>query len=251
MTPELDVHPKAFPVTPPPDLVNPGLIVEHDWQAFTAIQQMTDHWARPGWSAGRRAYYWMLTFPDACDLIGQARHCQEQLAHLGMDPIPPDGLHVTMNRIGGSDTVTEHQVRRLAELAERLSQASFRVFAHPLTGSRGAVRYSLTPWAPLVALHAALGDIGRQAGVPGGGATTAFRPHLGIQYSNRKCPAEPVIESVSRLRALAPVALDITSVKLVELRRTTSPPAYRWRVVHSVPLHPKPDRSGQQGESPR
>jgi len=216
------------------------VIIEHDWEAFSAVARMTDHWARPGWPDGGRVYYWMLTVADSPSLVSRARHCQSALAHLGMDPIPDDGLHVTMTRIGDTAHVPAAQIRHLAALAEQLPLAPFQVRAHPLTGSRGAVRFTLSPWTPLVRLHAALSDLGLQAGVPGGLPTSAFRPHLGIQYSNRDQPAEPVIESVASLRSLEPVLLDITSVDLVELRRTCRPQrAYRWKVLHRVSLGPR------------
>ncbi|MFE5595937.1 2'-5' RNA ligase family protein [Streptomyces sp. NPDC056549] len=154
-----------------------------------------------------------------------------------MDPVPEDGLHVTMTRVGSTEDVSISQVRRLLDLADQLPQESFRVAAHPLAGSRGAVRFTLTPWSSLVSLHAALSEVGRQVGAPGGSPTTAFRPHLGVQYNNRDRVAGPVIESVARLRTLAPVSLEITSVDLVELRRVNgASPAYRWRVVGTAPL---------------
>ncbi|MGW3955353.1 2'-5' RNA ligase family protein [Streptomyces sp. NPDC004752] len=237
MTPNLDVFPGAFPHRPPPDLDIPALLVDHDWQAFRAVERMTNHWARPGWHEGVRAYYWMLTFPNADELMSSARHCQEVLAHLGMDCVPEDGLHVTLTRIGSTDLVSGDEVQFLADLAEQMALPAFEVAAHPMAGSRGAVRFTLAPWSPLIRLHAALSEAGRRASVPGGKPTAAFRPHLGVQYSNRECPAAPVIESVARLRALEPVPLDIDSVELVELWRTSAPsPAYRWRVVRSVPL---------------
>ncbi|MGW4735185.1 2'-5' RNA ligase family protein [Streptomyces shenzhenensis] len=243
MTPQLLADPQAFPPAPPADLDNSRTITEHDWKAFTSIDWLDDHWSRPGWPSGRRAYYWMLTFPDAPALLNQTRHCQKELAHLGMDPVPGDGLHVTMPRIGDTANVTKDQVQHLAELSERLPLEQFRLLAHPLAGSRGAVRFSLSPWTPLVRLHAALHALGRRAGVPGGAATTAFRPHLGIQYNNCRRPAGPVIDSVACLRALPPVHLEITSVDLVELRQTTGTPrAYCWTVVRTVPLRPSSRR---------
>jgi 2'-5' RNA ligase len=179
----------------------------------------------------------MLTFPDASDLRVRAKHCQDQLAHLGMDRVPDDGLHVTMTRVGDTDRVSDDQVGFVADLAAQLPLDSFRIVAHPMTGSRGAVRFTLSPWLPMVRLHAALSAIGGQAGVPGGKPTAAFRPHLCIQYNNRERPAAPVISSVSRLRALPAVPLEVSSVELVELRRTSdTSPAYRWKVVQSIPL---------------
>ncbi|MFH9561195.1 2'-5' RNA ligase family protein [Streptomyces globisporus] len=238
MTPDLDVFAEAFPHRPPPDLDSPEVLVEHDWQAFSAVEQMTDHWARPGWHDGVRVYYWMLTFPDAEGLISLARQCQEELAHLGMDRVPEEGLHVTLTRVGRADLVSDDQVRRLADLAEQTAPPAFEIAAHPMAGSRGAVRFTLAPWSPLIRLHAALSEAGRHVHVPGGKPTAAFRPHLGVQYSNRTCSAAPVIESVAPLRSLEPVPLTIGSVELVELWRTSAPaPAYRWRVVHRVPLH--------------
>ncbi|MGW6145853.1 2'-5' RNA ligase family protein [Streptomyces sp. NPDC055140] len=248
MTPELDVFPGAFPHRPPPDLDSPGLLVDHDWRAFNAVERMANHWARPSWPEGFRAYYWMLTFPAARDLISRARHCQDVLAHLGMDSVPEDGLHVTLTRIGSTDLVSNNQLHLLADLAEQLPLTAFQVTAHPMAGSRGAVRFTLAPWSPLVRLHAALSEIGRRAAVPGGKPTAAFRPHLGVQYSNRERPAAPVVGSVARLRTLEPVSLEINSMELVELWRTTVPlPAYRWRVVRSVPLHPQPDLPALSG----
>lgn len=248
MTPELDVYPGAFPHRPPADLDSPELLVDHDWRAFSAVEQMTNHWDRPGWTEGHRAYYWMLTFPDDSDLRRRAKDCQDALAHLGMDPVPEDGLHVTLARIGRTELVSNGQVRLLADMAEQLALTTFRMAAHPLAGSRGAVRFTLAPWSPLVSLHAALSEIGQQVGAPGGKPTVAFRPHLGIQYSNRERPAAPVIESVARLRALQPVTLEISSVELVELWRTTgTSPAYRWHVVRSVPLRPCSDLPAVSG----
>ncbi|KUN17585.1 hypothetical protein AQJ11_37620 [Streptomyces corchorusii] len=240
MTPELDVSPEAFPHRPPPDLDSPDLLVDHDWRAFTTVECMKNHWARPGWPEGFRAYYWMLTFPDASELMSRARQCQDALAHLGMDRVPSDGLHVTMPRVGSTDLVSRDQLRLLADLAQEMALTAFEIAAHPMAGSRGAVRFTLAPWSPLIRLHAALSELGKHANVPGGKPTAAFRPHLGVQYSNRECPAAPVIESVARLRTLEPVPLKISSVELVELWRTTDPsPAYRWRVVRSVPLCPQ------------
>jgi hypothetical protein len=36
--------------------------VRDDWQRFRAVTSTVNHWNRPGWSLGREAYYWYLTF---------------------------------------------------------------------------------------------------------------------------------------------------------------------------------------------
>jgi 2'-5' RNA ligase len=234
VSPELAVDHRAFPAVPPPDLDDHEAIVEHDWNAFAAVDRMINHWDRPKWYPGRRVYYWMLTFPHVPPLRDCARHCQEALLGFGMDLIPEDGLHVTMAGIGDTDVVIEHEVGRLAKLAEEQSPESFQMLAHPLAGSRGALRFSLSPWTPLMRLHAALSEVARRTGVPGCRPTSAFRPHLGIAYNNRDRPAAPVIDAVANLRSLSPVVLDVTTVDLVELGRDGA--TYRWNVVHRLPL---------------
>lgn len=230
--PLLSADPAAFPAEPPADTHDPAVTAAHDWAAFSALDEMTDHWARPGWSEGSRAYYWMVTFPDHQPLAGLARQCQEQLAPLGLDPVPADGLHITLARVGRPDAVLPDQLDSLARDAEGLVPCTFSVHAMPLAGSRGAVRLSLGPWEPLLRLHHALATAGSSAGLAPTKPTSAFRPHLSLAYNNRRRPAAPVVDAVSGLRVLSPVELCVAAVQLVELRREGR--TYRWGVRKSV-----------------
>jgi 2'-5' RNA ligase len=233
VAPELAADHRAFPASPPLSLDDATTIVRHDWTSFAAVEHMSNHWDRPGWVNGRHAYYWMI-IPRSPQLVSRAWHCQQELIHLGMDLIPPDGLHVTVIGIGDRGEVSLTCIDQLARYVRELQLRSFRLSAHPLAGSRGALRFSLTPWTPLVRLHAALAEAGRIAGVPGGKPTKIYRPHLGIAYNNRDRQARPVIEAASQLRTLPAASLSVTQLDLVELRRENS--AYRWDTLHSVPL---------------
>ncbi|MDX6739563.1 2'-5' RNA ligase family protein [Actinocorallia sp. A-T 12471] len=193
---------------------------------------MKDHWDRARWHPAYRAYYWMLTFPDIPDLLKLARRCQDALAPLGMDDVPEDGLHITMTKIGDTDRVTPNQ---LADLAATTLQARFTLTAHPLTASRGAARFTVTPWHHLTDLHHTLTTANTRAGVPGGRPTPSFRPHLGVTYNNRARPAKDLLPYLLPLRDLSPVRIAVRSVELVELRREGA--AYRWTVLHSLPLN--------------
>ncbi|MBQ0852875.1 2'-5' RNA ligase family protein [Streptomyces sp. BH-SS-21] len=230
----LSSDPAAFPADPPTDTHDPVAIAAHDWAAFSALDEMTDHWSRPGWSDGSRAYYWMLTFPDDQGLAALAGYCQAELAPLGLDPVPTDGLHTTLARVGTPDVVTPGQLDSLARGAEALLPSAFFVRAMPLAGSRGAVRLSLGPWEPLLLLHHALAKAGSDAGLVPKKPTSAFRPHLSLAYNNRRRPAAPVVEAASSLRTLPAVELSVSLVQLVELRREGR--TYHWDVRKSVPL---------------
>ncbi|MGW4441444.1 2'-5' RNA ligase family protein [Streptomyces sp. NPDC004682] len=146
----------------------------------------------------------MLTFPDDQPLKDLARHCQESLAPLGLDPVPLDALHITLADIGSPDTVTPDQLDSLAQESEPLLPSAFSLRATPLTGSRGAVRLSLTPWPPLLRLHHALSEAGATVALPPKKPTSAFRPHLSLAYNNHPRPTAPVVHATSPLRTLPP-----------------------------------------------
>ncbi|MEU5900288.1 2'-5' RNA ligase family protein [Streptomyces venezuelae] len=227
---------RAFPPVPPQDLNNIGSVLAADWDAFRGIERMTNHWNRPGWGEQDRTYYWMLTFPAATSLIREARTCQQLLAQHNLDPVPEDGLHITMDRIGPTSDITTREADELARQAAGRLGAPFTIQAHPMAGSPGAVRFSVTPWSPLVELHAALSHAAHRAALRvHGRPTSLFRPHLGILYSPVEQRAAPLIRSVEALRQRQPIPLPVASVELVELRRADR--TYRWDVLHSVPLH--------------
>ncbi|MFJ4151960.1 2'-5' RNA ligase family protein [Streptomyces galbus] len=232
--PQLVVDDRSFPAIPPEDLDDASKIVANDWAAFCGIDRMTNHWDRPGWTPQHTAYYWMLTFPGQQELIEATHHCQQQIAEPALDLVPSDGLHVTVAKVGDTAALHPADVEELVRRAHIAVPSSFALTAHPLAGSRGAVRFSITPWTPLVRLHKTLATTGQAVGVPGGKPTAAFRPHLGIAYNNCDRPAGPVIERVALLRANPAIAMRIQHVDLVELRREGA--AYRWDVIRRVPL---------------
>lgn len=233
MTPLIDDS-RAFPASAPPDLNDRQKITVNDWDAFRCVERMTNHWDRPGWAPGHRAYYWMLAFSEEPELIAQVRSYQRSLADLAMDEVPHDGLHITMNKIGSCADIEPSAVDALARLADGTLGGGFEIRAEPMAGSTGAIRFSVTPWTPLVELHTALHRAGQRAGVPGGKPSSLFRPHLGILYNNRERAAAPVIDAVAPMRNRPSIALPIDRVDLVELRREDR--TYQWQVLHGFTL---------------
>jgi hypothetical protein len=211
----------AFPSELPADLDDPSSIRAHDWQAFASLGQMEDHWARPDWTPGTRAYYWMLAF-DGHDLIQLAEQCQARIASPAFDPVPLDALHTTVGRIGFTDQVTLEVVHQVAAVAE-LQCADLEPFAMevgPLAGSRSALRFSVSSWSSLLAMHHGLTEattqvLGSQAVMD----TRYFRPHLSIAYANTGVPLASLRGTVQGLRKLPPVTVPVPGVSLVELRR--------------------------------
>ncbi|MFB7630443.1 2'-5' RNA ligase family protein [Streptomyces sp. NPDC056149] len=231
---QLLADPGVFPCEPPSDPNDASAIATHDWAAFSQVEEMTNHWDRPGWTDDTRAYYWMLTFPSATPLIDHARRCQDALRHLNLDDIDDDGLHLTLGRIGNVQEVSEEQLDILAGIASASLPAEFALNAIPLTASRGAVRYSVAPWTPVLQLHEALAAAGASVGLPMKQPTSILRPHLGIAYCNRPLPAPTVRDAIRPLRDLPATQVSVRQVHLVELRREER--RYRWEIVHTLEL---------------
>ncbi|MET8768475.1 2'-5' RNA ligase family protein [Streptomyces sp. NPDC004658] len=227
-------HPDAFPSVPPIDIDNPATVAAHDWAAFNAVSAMKNHWHRPGWSETTRAVYWLLTISDSA-FIAHARRCQSFVRHLQFDEIAPDGFHLTLGRVGVVDMLNdEGQMEGLVATVQAKAPPAFVLTAVPLTGSRGALRYSVAPWTPILELHQVLVTASEACGLPSMAPTARLRPHIGIGYANRPLPAAVARNAVLPLRSLPPATLTIDRADLVEMWR--EPGAYKWRIIHSVQL---------------
>lgn len=76
------------------------------WRRLEVLDTLTNHrWWRPGWRVGRSFYTWHLTFDDHPQVADLARRWQAGIDLAGLDHIPADGLHLTMQGIGFTDEV--------------------------------------------------------------------------------------------------------------------------------------------------
>lgn len=220
-----------------PDAERSSGPTDRDWAAFTALDRMTNHWDRPGWRPGRKAFYWYISFRDHDEVRALAEQCQTVLAAPHFDLTAGSDLHMTLNRVAFADEITAGTLRCTAN-SVRARVAGFgeiRLRVGPLAGSRGALSFSVDPQVRLRELreevaNAMLSD--KTASAEAGSAE--FRPHVGIGYCNRTIDAMPVIEQVRTLRALPPVDVCISELTLVTLTRHER--AYSWDVVEQLPL---------------
>lgn len=210
----------------------------HDWQAFQRLSSMENHWQRRDWTPGRRSYHWMLSFDGAYDVQRLVKQCQMQLPPAVLDPVPLGALHLTLGRVGFTDelartaalTVAGESVLHCRELT------SFPLTIGPLVGSKGALRFSVAPWSPLLLLHRQLTTatravLGEQCVMD----TSRFRPHLSIAYANTPVPVASLLPILEQLRTLPTVTVTVPAVVLVELRREKR--TYRYEKVDRITLN--------------
>ncbi|MER5322256.1 2'-5' RNA ligase family protein [Streptosporangium roseum] len=200
-------------------------------------QQMANHWWwRPGWGEGRRFYTWHLTFQDAPDVHRLAQQYRDGLDTVtGLDLVPDQWLHLTMQGLGFVDEVAEEDVHAIVEAATtRL--ASTPLFELELDRPQitpEAIRWEATPASPpaavRAAVRAAIGDVWPHVPEPAEG----FAPHVTIAYSNAGGPVAPVSAALAAVDA-APAVAQIRSVELIVLGRDRQ--MYEWQTFATVPL---------------
>lgn len=212
----------TFPLEPPADFEDAEILRAHDWTAFRQVDSMQSHWDRPDWPDGRRSYYWMLSFHDDPAVQDLTERCQAELNRPEFDPVPLNLLHLTIGPAARVDGTSRATMDRLVEIARRNCKplAPFALEVGPLAGSRGALRFTVAPWLPLLELHRRLAEATADLfGSTERMQTKNFRPHLGIAYCNQAVPITELVPLVSRLRTLQPVSTTVAAVSLVELRR--------------------------------
>ncbi|MBX6391352.1 MAG: 2'-5' RNA ligase family protein [Frankia sp.] len=180
----------------------------------------------------------MLTFEDATELHALAANCQQRLRLPVLDHVPADGLHLTLQRLAFTDEITQADLDTAVTRTRRRLAAfpAFTLTVGPLAGSPGAVRFSVRPWEPVLAVRAAILEATAAALGPARVAARprGFRPHVGIAYCNSVTAAGPIVSRVARLRRLAPATAHVDAVTLVELRRDGR--TYRWDTITRLAL---------------
>jgi hypothetical protein len=228
-----------FPADLPADIDDPDLIAANDWAAFEEVDEMVNHWNRPGWHDGRRSYHWILSFAENAELSAMAQECFQACSSFAFDQVPLDALHLTIRRVGFTDEIDPGTLCAIADRVHSLcsGRGSYALTVGPLAASRGAVRFSAAPWSVLFEIYDAVGSALQWAtGCTLPTALESFRPHVSIAYSRRQQEAAAIRRSVSKYRAIPLVVCREPKLELVELRRESA--AYRWRVLRRLDIAP-------------
>jgi 2'-5' RNA ligase len=206
---------------------------------FEQLDRMRDHWWwRPGWRAGRRLYTWYVTFEDAADLHRLAGVYQQRIFAPTLDPVPAEGLHLTLQTVGFTDEVPDTDVHAIAaQAASRCAGlAPFTVTLGPTYADPETVLLRVTPWEPVeqlrLATREAIGAVWGQDRVPG--LTAGFHPHVTLFYSNADADPAPLRTVLADLPDPPLVTVTIHAAKLIRLDRDQH--IYRWTTVASTPL---------------
>ncbi|MFI9553751.1 2'-5' RNA ligase family protein [Nonomuraea endophytica] len=200
-------------------------------------QRMADHWWwRPGWRVGRRFYTWHLTFQNATDVHRLAAAYRQRLVDVdGLDLIPDQWLHLTMQGLGFVDEVSEQDVRTIVDAATR-RLAEIPAFELKLDRpgiTPEAIRWEAEPPGPAAAVRLAIRQAIAEVWPAVPEPEEGFAAHVSIAYSNASGEAAPIDEALQAVDA-APAVARVESAELIVLGRDNR--VYEWEPHSTVPL---------------
>jgi len=208
-----------------------------DWEAFQRTERLADHWYwRPGHRPGRNYLTWYFVFDDQTLRDYVARY-QRALADLDyLDPVPADGIHMTIQGVGFPDEISPEAAARIGENAAAglVDIAPFTLTVGPIASYPGGTFLRAAPWRPVAEVRERLRRaVATELGADQVPAEPArFKPHISVTYCNATPPADELIGRLTELRQVPPIVVPVTSVSLLELRREGH--TYRWTTRHSV-----------------
>ena len=197
----------------------------------THAEQVRNHWWwRPGWRQGRSFYTWHLTFAGQPAVARVARHYHAILRELpGVDAVPVEWLHLTMQGLGFTDELTADQVdEAVAAARERLAKLSpFELTLGPVRVDPEALLLEAKPAEAVrelrLAIRAGIADAWGADRLPE--ADTPFSPHISVGYINTDGPAEPFISALDASPATGQAV--VREAQLIVINRDTR--MYTWK----------------------
>src|SRR6266508_1440965 len=211
---------------------------EPEW-TYRHAEQLRDHWWwRPGWRVGTRFYAWHITVDDQPDFHHLAERYQVELATVdGLDLIPHEWLHLTMQGVGFVEAVSDDALTALlASARTRLAQVGPVTvqFERPVIRPE-AVALPPSPVEPIQRLRAVVRSANADArgddALPEG--AEGYQPHISLAYVSADQPAVNVRRAIERVSA-DPAKLTVSAVSLIEMHRDRR--MYEWQTVKAVPL---------------
>ncbi|MFG1705419.1 2'-5' RNA ligase family protein [Nonomuraea sp. M3C6] len=199
---------------------------------------MRDHWWwRPGWRVGRRMYTFHTTFQDQPALHRLVAAYQAPLSALnGLDLIPYQWLHLTMQGIGFTDEVSDADIAAITRAAATRLESVGPVqlaFTRPVTDPE-ALQFHVQPADRMrvirQAVRQAIADVWDPERIPD---AEQWTPHVSIAYSNSDGPIELYAKALDSVQA-EPVTITIRRIQLIVLDRDEH--VYRWTTKATIPL---------------
>ncbi|WP_454196498.1 2'-5' RNA ligase family protein [Nocardia sp. Marseille-Q1738] len=187
---------------------------------------------------GVLGYYWFLTFEQSPELTALAKECQASIDSPCYDLTPPDGLHLTLDRIAYVGAATPDRLDAIAAAAAHACQdvPAFDISFGHLSGIRGAIVFDVSPAWRIRNLQDTLRSATLSAFPQARVKESQSDPHVTIAYPSTATFSEPeTAPAVARLNAtVRSVDITVTEAVMVLLERRQL--SYSWQIIARIPL---------------
>jgi hypothetical protein len=201
------------------------------------VSQVAYHWWwRPGWRVGRRFYTVHATFAGVPAVQALAAKARDRLSGLpGLDLIPGQWLHLTMQGVGFADEVGNADLSAIITAAKsRLAVVPPATVAigPPVIAGEGVTCWASPPRAldPVRdAVRAGIAEVWGLERVP---EAAEWSAHVSVAYASADGPGEPIEAALGGLADVAETT--IGAVDLIRLSRDNR--LYEWETITRLPL---------------
>jgi 2'-5' RNA ligase len=181
-------------------------------------------------------YTWHVTFTDQPAVQALAARAQARLSGLpGLDLVPAQWLHLTMQGVGFTDEVPDADLAAIVAAARRhlANTPPPHVRIGPAHVATEGILLDVAPVNGLTrvrdGLRAAIAETWPSAPVP---ETAEWMPHISVAYSRATSPARPYQQALAADHTTADVV--IRAVQLIVLGRDEH--VYEWAHHATLPL---------------
>jgi 2'-5' RNA ligase len=155
----------------------------------------------------------------------------------GLDLVPAEWLHLTVQGVGFADEVAAGDVERIVAAVRRrcATLAPVRLTLGPAELQAEGVWLRVTPAAAVrrlrAAVRAGIAEVWGAARVPE--SAGGFTPHVSLAYSNTDGPDDPYAAALTAARPRS-ATVELPAIQAISLSRDTH--LYRWETVATVSL---------------
>lgn len=202
---------------------------------MSGLQTANHWWWRTGWRERRTFYTWHLTFDDQPAVHQLAASYRKVLASVpGLDLVPDQWLHLTMQGIGFTDEVNSDDLAAIIrEVRQRLANIpAFDIELDRPVFTPEAIRWD-PPTEPIAVVRNGIREAIGAVWPVVPEAAEGFSAHVTIAYANQDGPADAALAAIAE-PASQPTAARISSAELIILNRDQR--MYEWQTHASVPL---------------
>ena len=188
---------------------------------------------------GRRVESFYVTLGDLPPARAHAASARRRLAGLpGLDLVPDEWLHLTMQEVGFSDEVTGTELTGIISAARDglALLAPVTVTIGPPVPAREGILCRVTPAGALEpardAIRAAISEARGPDRVPDPAEWARWTPHVSLAYANADGPAQPFAAALDGFTDEATVT--VGAVDLIRFGRDRQ--MYEWETIARLPL---------------